>query len=63
MQENELLEILNPPSNYYARSLLNKIKNHFNHPNGDYYRKEEKLLEKVDSKKMKIFVVDEKDQY
>jgi len=63
MQENELVEILKPPSKYYAQALLERVIYHFTNPNGDYYRKTHKLLVKEGTKKNKIFVVDRKDSF
>ena len=62
MDEIELLEILKPPSKYYADALLERVIYHFTNPNGDYYRKIHQLKVGAGAKKNKIFVVDRKDQ-
>ena len=62
MDENELLEILRPPSKYYADALLERVIYHFTNPNGYYYRKTHQLKVGAGAKKNKIFVVDRKDQ-
>jgi len=61
MDEIELLEILKPPSKYYAQALLERVIYHINNSKGDHFRKTHKLLVKEGAKKNKIFVVDRKD--
>jgi len=61
MQENELLEILKPPSKYYAQALLERVIYHFTNPNGDYFRKTHQLKVREGAKNIQIFVVDRKD--
>ena len=61
MDEIELLDILKPPSDFYAQALINRVIYHINNSKGDYFKKTHKLLVKEGAKKIKIFVVDRKD--
>ena len=63
MQENELLEILKPPSKFYAKALLERVIYHFTNPNGDYFRKTHQLKVREGAKNIQIFIVDRKDSF
>ena len=61
MDEIELLEILKPPSDFYAQALINRVIYHINNSKGDYFKKTHQLKVGAGAKKNKIFVVDQKD--
>ena len=63
MDEIELLEILKPPSDFYAQALINRVIYHINNSKGDYFKKTHKLLVKEGAKKNQIFVIDRKDSF
>ena len=63
MDEIELLDILKPPSKYYAQALINRVMFHFTHPYGDYSRNTHQLTVRVGAKKNKIYVVARKDSF
>ena len=61
MDEIELLDILKPPSDFYAQALINRVIYHINNSKGDYFKKTHLLKVGEGAKNIKIFVVDRKD--
>ena len=60
ISENEITSILNPPSKYYLQAQINRIMHHANHPDGDYFKENIRLIEKIDTEKNKIFLIEPK---